>query len=415
MAEIDLTGLLGIETPEARSQRLLEEGTRLQQAVATGSPAAVAAMNLPTAQSAMRGSVGRLFGIDTRTSSEKLQEQLAGTDLSTSAGLSKAAELARNLGLSGQAVMLATQAGVTRKQEETARKADEDRSLRRQREEQIIDLAPRTEERAEETLALNRAKFSAEQAAQTRQLGLNEERRAASQDAFLGLYGPQKEGEEADPKVTEIAQAIGVGALTLAEGQSIMTAKDPANINDFYAWQEDNQGGTWTQFVEWDAVMKARARTTSTTQGTTLDKSERKDVNDYIDSQLSTGMLDRGKIDLPEGVNIDVIKNKVQKVMEADKTVNMEAGLALVLREYGIGQEAIPESIDPALEESLSAVSEVEEAAPTQSSAQSSSSPTRKRGSGAAMNRGPRTPTVTTSLFIPPARERGGRGFPYRN
>lgn len=410
MAQLDLTGLLGIETPQARSQRLLEEGAKMQQAVATGSPAAVAAMNLPTAQATMRGSVGRLFGIDTRTPTEKLQEQLAGVDLSTSSGLTRASKLARDLGLSAQAVVLATQAGATRQQEE-------DRDLRRQREQQIIDLAPRTEERAEETLALNRAKFAAEQAAQTRQLGLSEERRAASQNAFLSLYGPEKEGEDADPRVTEIAQAIGTGALTLAEGQSIMTAKDPSNVNDFYAWQEDNQGGTWTEFMEWEASLKTRP---TTTQGTTLDRQEREEVNNYIDSQLSTGMLDRGEIDLPEGANIDVIKNKVQKLMEADKTIDMESGLAIVLKEYGIGQQPIQEPLDPALEESLSAVSETAEPSPTQSSTQLSDQPPStsakpKRGTAGAMNRGPRTPTVTTSILPAPAGGRSGRGFPYRN
>ena len=254
MAEIDLTGLLGIETPQARSQRLLEEGASLSSAIQAGSPAAVAAMNLPTAQASMRGSVGRLFGLDTRTPSEKLQAQLAGTDLSTSAGLSRAAELARNMGMDAQAVALATQAGVTRREEQ-------DRSLRRKREQQIIDLAPRTEEREEETLALNRAKFAADQAAQLRNLGLSEERRAASQNAFLGLYGPKEEGEEADPKVTEIAQAIGTGALTLAEGQSIMKDKEPSNANDFYAWLKDNPNGNWTEYKEWEAGLGSRPST----------------------------------------------------------------------------------------------------------------------------------------------------------
>ena len=361
MAELDLTGLLGIETPQTRSKRLLEEGAALSAAVQSGSPAAVAAANLPTAAASMRGSVGRLFGVDTRTPSEKLQEQLAGTDLSSSAGLSKAAQLARSMGMDAQAVALATQAGLVRQEEQ-------DRSLRRKREQQIIDLAPRTEERAEETLALNRAQFAAEQAALTRQLGLNEERRAASQDAFLGLYGPEKEGEEADPKVTEIAQAIGAGALTLAEGQSIMTAKDPANINDFYAWLGDNPNGKWTEFVEWDANVKASARTTTTPQGTTLDSQEREEVNNYIDSQLSTGMLDRGEIDLPEGVNIAVIKNKVQKEMEADKTVNMEAALALVLKEYGIEINEAPKAIPATEYPQIKALQQRQRAQATQAS-----------------------------------------------
>jgi uncharacterized FlaG/YvyC family protein len=117
MAELDLSGLLGIETPQARSKRMLQEGTALQQAVLAGSPAAVAAANLPTAAASMRGNVGRLFGIDTRTPAEKLQAELAGTDLSTSAGLSKAAEFARKMNMNAQAIALATQAGLTRQQE----------------------------------------------------------------------------------------------------------------------------------------------------------------------------------------------------------------------------------------------------------------------------------------------------------
>jgi len=73
MAELDLSGLLGVESPQARSKRMLQEGTALQQAVLAGSPAAVAAANLPAATASMRGNVGRLFGIDTRTPAEKLQ------------------------------------------------------------------------------------------------------------------------------------------------------------------------------------------------------------------------------------------------------------------------------------------------------------------------------------------------------
>lgn len=406
MAEIDLTGLLGIETPQTRSKRLLEEGAALSAAVQSGSPAAVAAANLPAATASMRGNVGRLFGIDTRTPAEKLQAELAGTDLSSAAGLSKAAELARNMGMDAQAVALATQAGVTRQEEQ-------DRSLRRKREEQIIDLAAKEDERADtveerqqRAEARAAATLAINQAAVLRDISESEAQRTAAQDAFVKEF----------PEDVELAQAIGAGALTLNEARLWQEKGDPADWPKFLKWAEENPDKGYDEFLQFEADLQ---KTTPTTQGTTLDKAEREDLNAYIDKQLSTGRLDRGAIDLPEGVDIEVIKNKVQKLMELDKTIDMETGLAAVLREYGIGQEALPESIDPALEESLSNVSEVGESletASTPSSPKSSDTSIKpSRGTVAAMNRGPRKPTITNSLFTPPAGGRGGRGFPYRN
>jgi len=351
----------------------------------------------------LRTSIGGMFGLDTRPATEKLADQLANIPLSTSEGLKQAAALAKNLGLSRQAMMLATEAGTVEQQEK-------DDNLRRKREQQIIDLAAKADERADTTEerqqraeARQAATLAINQAALLREISQSEEQRTAAQDAFVKEF----------PEDVELAQAIGSGALTLNEARLWKQKGDPADWPQFVKWAEDNPDKGYGEFLQFKADLQ---KTTPTPQGTTLDRQEREEVNKYIDKQLSTGMLDRGAIDLPEGVDIDVIKNKVQKEMEADKTVNMEAGLALVLREYGIGQEAIPESIDPALEESLSAVSEAVESPTPESSTQSSaSSPKPKRGTAAAMNRGPRTPTVTTSMFTPPARGRGGRGFPYRN
>lgn len=408
MAELDLTGLLGIETPQARSKRLLEEGASLSSAIQAGSPAAVAAANLPTAAASMRGSVGKLFGIDTRSASEKLQEQLAGTDLSTSSGISKAAQLAQQLGMSAQAVALTAKAG-------EVRQAEQDRSLRRQREQQIIDLAPRTEDRAEETLALNRAKFASDQAAQTRQLGLNEERRAASQSAFLGLHGPQ-EGETADAKVTEIAQAIGAGALTFAEGQSIMTAKDPANINDFYAWQEDNKGGTWTEFVKWDADVKASSRATSTTQtrGTSLNQSDIERIESRVNERFSE-FFDVGQPDLlPAGYDTDRLTDEVRVLMENQppgQQITIDQAINIITRELSSGEEEIP---DPAADEELSTVSTVRANTPSAPSSNTEEETPQPRRNTAA-SRNPRTPTNTTPIIPVGTSQRSGRGFPYRS
>jgi len=81
----------------------------------------------------LRTSIGGIFGLDTRPATEKLADQLANIPLSTSEGLKQAAALAKNLGLSRQAMMLATEAGTVEQQEK-------DDNLRRKREQQIIDM-----------------------------------------------------------------------------------------------------------------------------------------------------------------------------------------------------------------------------------------------------------------------------------
>lgn len=303
MAEIDLTGLLGIETPQTRSKRLLEEGAALSAAVQSGSPAAVAASNLPTAAASMRGSVGRLFGIDTRTPAEKLQAELAGTDLSSAAGLSKAAELARNMGMDAQAVALATQAGVTRQEEQ-------DRSLRRKREQQIIDLAAKaderadtTEERQQRTEARANATLAINQAALLREISQSEAQRTAAQDAFVKEF----------PDDVELAQAIGAGALTLNEARLWQEKGDPADWPKFLKWAEENPDKGYDEFLQFDAALK---KTTSATRGSSLTKDDMDRIGNRIQVRFKE-FFDVGQPNLlPAGYDTDKLKDEVRVLME---------------------------------------------------------------------------------------------------
>jgi len=69
----------------------------------------------------LRTSIGGMFGLDTRPPIEKLQEQLAGMPLSTAADYTNAAQAAKNLGLSAQAVQLNALATKKEKEEEELR------------------------------------------------------------------------------------------------------------------------------------------------------------------------------------------------------------------------------------------------------------------------------------------------------
>lgn len=69
----------------------------------------------------MRTSIGGMFGIDTRPATEKLAEQLASKPLTTAADYTNAAQVAKNLGLSAQAIQLNTLATEKQKEEEQTR------------------------------------------------------------------------------------------------------------------------------------------------------------------------------------------------------------------------------------------------------------------------------------------------------
>jgi hypothetical protein len=307
MAEIDLTGLLGIETPQTRSKRLLEEGAALSAAVQSGSPAAVAAANLPTAAASMRGSVGRLFGIDTRTPAEKLQAELAGTDLSSAAGLSKAAELARNMGMDAQAVALATQAGVTRQEEQ-------DRSLRRKREQQVIDLAAKaderadtTEERQQRTEARANATLAINQAALLREISQSEAQRTAAQDAFVKEF----------PEDVELAQAIGTGALTLNEARLWKQKGDPADWPQFVKWAEENPDKGYDEFLEFKADLQKTTSAPPATRGISLNKEDIERLERRVEERLTQGITDFLEPNLlPPGYDIDKFVDEVRVEME---------------------------------------------------------------------------------------------------
>ena len=338
MAELDLSGLLGVESPQARSKRMLQEGTALQQAVLAGSPAAVAAANLPAATASMRGNVGRLFGIDTRTPAEKLQAELAGTDLSSAAGLSKAAELARNMGMDAQAVALATQAGLVRQEEQ-------DRSLRRKREQQIIDLAAKEDERADTTEerqqraeARANATLAINQAALLREISQSEAQRTAAQDAFVKEF----------PEDVELAQAIGTGALTLNEARLWKQKGDPADWPQFVKWAEENPDKGYDEFLEFNAALQKTTPAPSATRGISLNTEDIDRLNEEADRLYDFGWTDFS------GADIDIDKTRLieqaRVIMEnqpSGQQITAETALRLAANMLGGTVEQSSTSISP--------------------------------------------------------------------
>lgn len=162
MAELDLSGLLGVESPQARSKRMLQEGTALQQAVLAGSPAAVAASNLPRAQEAMRGSVGKLFGIDTRSPAEKATDQLKGLDPTDTAQQKQIISMVSKINPVG-ALQLATQfQAQNAKLANEQAQADANRATAELRRVQA-DLAPEEQNIARTTAEANRINAEANQ------------------------------------------------------------------------------------------------------------------------------------------------------------------------------------------------------------------------------------------------------------
>jgi len=101
MANDTIRGLLGLETTKERIDRLNAEGSQLVTNMLTGAgPAAAAARRLPQAEANIRRNVAGM-GLDIRPASERLQEALAAesVNLGTSAGMMKAAEMAKQMGL----------------------------------------------------------------------------------------------------------------------------------------------------------------------------------------------------------------------------------------------------------------------------------------------------------------------------
>lgn len=97
----------------------LGRATQPQPTQATTSDSLLAGLMAPmppqTQTQQMRTNIGSLFGLDTRPPMEKLQEQLAGIDMTSAAGLQQGAQFAKDLGLPAQALQLskkATELGV---------------------------------------------------------------------------------------------------------------------------------------------------------------------------------------------------------------------------------------------------------------------------------------------------------------
>jgi len=126
MATIDLVSNLlpGILSAEGRRR---QEATQAltSQAQPTTSDSLLAGLMAPMPQQTqteqMRTNIGRLFGLDTRPSMVKLQEQLAGMPLTTAADYANAAQVAKDLGLPAQAIQLSQKSAQLRETEEKTR------------------------------------------------------------------------------------------------------------------------------------------------------------------------------------------------------------------------------------------------------------------------------------------------------
>lgn len=123
MATIDLVSNLlpGILSAEGRRR---QEATQAltSQAQPTTSDSLLAGLMSPMPQQTQtqqtRTNIGRLFGLDTRPPMEKLQEQLAGMPLTTAADYANAAQVAKDLGLSAQAIQLSQKSAQLRTEEQ---------------------------------------------------------------------------------------------------------------------------------------------------------------------------------------------------------------------------------------------------------------------------------------------------------
>lgn len=100
----------------------LGRAAQAQPTQATTSDSLLAGLMAPMPQQTqteqMRSNIGRLFGLDTRPPMVKLQEQLAGIDMSTAAGIQQGAQFAKNLGLSAQAIQLNALASQKQREEQ---------------------------------------------------------------------------------------------------------------------------------------------------------------------------------------------------------------------------------------------------------------------------------------------------------
>jgi hypothetical protein len=100
----------------------LGKAAQPQATQATTSDSLLAGLMAPMPQQTqtqqMRTNIGRLFGLDTRPPMEKLQEQLADMPLTTAADYANAAQVAKDLGLSAQAIQLSQKSAQLRETEE---------------------------------------------------------------------------------------------------------------------------------------------------------------------------------------------------------------------------------------------------------------------------------------------------------
>lgn len=223
--------------------------------------------------SQQKRNIAGMFGNDVRSPIEKINDQLAqsGVALNTSAGLLEAAKLAQAAGLTQQALQLTQMSGNKSKEEE-------DRELKRKRDQQIIDLSIKEDERAdakderEDTVEdrLQRAEnrlnitLAINQAAVLREISQSEARKTAAQDAFVKEF----------PEDVELAQAIGTGALTLNEARLWKQKGDPADWPQFVKWAEENPDKGYDEFLEFKADLQKTTPAPAATRGISLNKED---------------------------------------------------------------------------------------------------------------------------------------------
>ena len=136
MAMVDIQSLFAdiIESPRQRQQAMSAQGAQEAAAVTnnlTGGARLAAPLLAQLAMSAgkreegLRQSVGGLFGIDTRTPSQQLQQTLQGADTTSAAGLERVASDVEKLGYGVQAATIRQQAAARQAEMEKLAQATE--------------------------------------------------------------------------------------------------------------------------------------------------------------------------------------------------------------------------------------------------------------------------------------------------
>ena len=283
--------------------------------------------------SQQKRNIAGLFGNDVRSPIEKINDQLAqsGVALNTSAGLLEAARLTNAAGLSQQALQLTQMAGKKSKEEA-------DQELKRKRDQQIIDLSIKEDERADATdkredtaeARLERAEnrqnitLAINQAAFLRELSQSEARKTAAQDAFVKEF----------PEDVELAQAVGAGALTLDEARLWKQKGDPQDWPQFLKWAEDNAEKGYGEFLEFKADLQKTVTTPPQSRGISLTIDDVARIKNAIRERFNSWSGDP----LPAGYDTDKLLDEARVLMENQppgQQITIDRALNLIVGNLG--------------------------------------------------------------------------------